>query len=783
MPTPEWRLKLDVPHSFAVEPGWSRALHANNFRTDAAETQGVWRDPVTGLVSLRPSFLDPNWDTQLRPLSSWRYSVNYWTTLKVGQEFTTGAANVLATQTPYEGVAPEARVLSLLVDVALVSIASALVADEMVWALESLFDLAEDEGFVLHWRMLIHGNRRYKNALKIQWDNIGLHLSLDGVMSVYRYDRANMTAEPVFVEDFQIGSPTELADKDSYLYFIPIAGYGLVVYHSGAGQKFAATTSTSQAGTTRGKLIRWQDEATTSGRRRLFRSSKVRIGLNKSIQVHYNLGFQGITYNASGTWLGEIFDPGYNPSLAPAALNSIRVPTGRGDATCTLRKPDNSGAWTGGADRQGRILATLTTLDTRYTPWLLGTFVGWAPVMNVRNTTPVLVDGDDGSLTRLEISHDEIGRVAGDAEIFAFSADLARIVERGDTTWQVERCDDPDAISPVWVVQGGGLASMEQPAQYFLDAGGGYYKAALTLSGMEKRFDEVHNLNTAFDGMSVGRAINTVLSCSGFEGLASTPAYANAVIIPGTPADSDDWKWGVNFGDSGEEIIKKLLLYLRTQRSEYRLRYDWSYATAPLWKGRWVLEKKPRDTSAGATWTITPFEDEVDEVERIIPFGGSEMHLFTLKPGPPEGNLLSPFGLTGTNPNKAERVPGTPIYNVASLTDPLSPDFLGRVKMIAPFFPEVADTDIININGRRMYDMVAHRRMETTLPLRDWHNALAPATQVKVRGIKPGESERSILFTTWVKRKTLLLELAEDGCMVPKATLACDDVWESNIDE
>ena len=778
MPSPKWRFKLDVPHSFATEPGFARALYASDFRTDSAATQGVWRDPVTNLVGLRPSFLTKQWYNNLKPLTSWRYSLAFWTTLKVQE----GVEGVLATQAS-PGAVSTGKVITLLRDLAVMDAGGGIDDDVMIWALESTFELASDEGFAINYRMMVGENTVFDNVLSVQWDNIGLHLGGNGILTVYRYDRADLTAAPVFVEDFQIATPTELTSKDSYLYFMPIAGYGLVVYHSGAGQKFAATTSSAQAGSTRGRLIRWTDEDDNAGHRRLFRPSTIAIGLNRSIKVHYKLTFQTITYNASGTWLGDILDPGYKPSIAPTVVSPSLVPTGRGSVSAALRKPDDSAAWTVGTDRQGRIKAQLTTGDTRYSPWILGLFVRWTPVMEVRGTTPVLLDDPDGTLQRLEVSQDDQGNTDGEVSFLAYSAALIKIVLRGDTTWQLERCDDPTAETPTWVVQAGGLAKMEQPYRYFIDSAGAYYAASFKLLGMEGRFAEVHNFGqTAFDGLSVGEAFNVVLTCSGFEPIALLPTYSTTVKIPGVPAGSDNWRWGANFGDTGDEVNKKLLFYLRTQRSEWRRRYDWAVATTPLWKGQWVLEKKPRDTSALATWTITPFADEVNEASRLIPFGGSSVELFTGRVSPPEGNLIAPFGLTGTNPNEGERVPGTPILNVASLSNPDSVDYLGRAVMIAPFFPEVADPQVININGRRIFDAASHRRHQTIVPLRDWHDGLTPAKQVKLRGLDP-DGDRAILYTGWCKRKTLLLELQEDGCTNPQVTLALDDIWEGDIDE
>jgi hypothetical protein len=90
--------------------------------------------------------------------------------------------------------------------------------------------------------------------------------------------------------------------------------------------------------------------------------------------------------------------------------------------------------------------------------------------------------------------------------------------------------------------------------------------------------------------------VGTVLSASGFPTLLSTPPEADEFRIP-IASDAKGWRWAPRPGDSGAEIIEKLLFMLRSQGVEFRLRYDWTAQG-------WVLERKP---AAIAAWTLTPY--------------------------------------------------------------------------------------------------------------------------------------------------------------------------------
>lgn len=766
-----WRLQLDVPHDFVVEPGYFRGIHSHDMRVNNDPTENVWKDPITGLVMLKPSFLDEYWLNGLKGLSNWTKVASFWEEIKPVQEASATSMAVLSTVNPSPGSNTSGwQLTSLMATIGIFAILSAITDDTLSWALESTFTLADDEGFVLYYRAMSHELRRHRNLMQIQWDNIGLHLGMDGILTVTRYNRASMSTTPELVEQLAICSPSELANREGYFYFIPVPDQGLLIYHSRTAQRLTSANSSAQAGSVRGHLIKWDTEDDGSGHRRLFRSSKIAVGLNHSGKILYNIGVHTISYAASGNYNDSRFDPGFKPSVAPASVAAIVLPTGRGSVSATLRNADNTGAWSAGTDRQGVIQLALSTSDSKYTPFVLGTYCYWDPIRATRATTAV----EPYSVQQIEITEDDLGRWEGSASLLLSGAAQEAIAERGDTTWQLDYTDDPEAPTPTYTTFAGGIARLEQDAAYKMDEGGGYYQTGWTLHGMEYLFGESHALlNSAFDGVTIADAINVILRSAGFAAITITGA-ATTTTIPAVP-EGENWRYGVQMGDSGEDMIRTLLFLLRRKNVEWRLRYDWS-------GGGWVMEQKPRDTSAGATWTLTPFEDEEDVPSRIVMMGGGKDG-FAIRVRPPEFNQFQPFGISGTNPNKANLVPGTPLVNPDSISDTSSPDYLGRVVYARPYFAEVTDVAEINLMGRRVFDAACHRRLIATIPLRDWHDGLAPATQVIVRGFTAGTTTRTDKHTLWVRRRTLRLDLTKDTGAAPGVEIVADSVWESGVDE
>lgn len=759
-----WRLRLDVPYDFPVEQGYVRATHCHNFRPGPGGMDGCWRCPVTGVVMLEPSFLNENFydGASWWPLTSWTHDVDYWQSIWRDPSLAAGTANFFSSVRP-----PTVGLINQLVDINTwtLTFVSGLTNDAMKWVLASTETLSRDESFVVHVRTLADEHHRYHNWFAVKFGRIGLAFRHNGIVRAYEYGDDD-TLEPTLIDEFQIATAGELANKEHQFAFIPMPGIGLVVYYLSASPHSKTRSSSALSGVSRGHVVRYSAIPDGAGAYYLHDGGEVLLGMGGwTVGKQMSFGFHRIRFAASGGFTDAVFDPGFKPTTDPDAADAIRVPNGRGTLFATLRNAKDDADWAAGTDRQGRMNFAMSTADSKYTPMLYGSYVRWLPVRATRDTTVV----DPEGVNALEFTEDDQGRFEGRADVRMETAAQRKIVERGDTTFVIERCDDPAAETPVWVTQSGGFARV-QPGARFRASG---YDATLELHGMEARFDEVTQvLDTAFDGVTPGDSINVVLTACGFTPIdaGDMPAAATAFAFP-TVSDTQEWKLGPQAGDHGSDIIYALLLFLRKQNQEFILRHDWDL-------GYHVLELRPKVDDEEYTWLLTAYCDEKDVDALTIPIGGPDGVLYELTPIPPEANLVQPYGIDSANSSDASRVPGTPLVNVASLGDPDSLDYLGRVVAVYPFFAPVADVPTINVMGRRVFEAISRHRAQILVKVDDYYHDLSPSTHCTIRGPLADQTRGTLWASLWVRRRTVRLE----KCVLTSVALALDSRWESEVD-
>src|SRR5688500_166329 len=75
----KYRLKLDVGETFSSTPGKIISKHHSEFWDEKDSFSGTWREPVTGVVMLKPNFYTPSSrHTDAVPITSMRRSADYW---------------------------------------------------------------------------------------------------------------------------------------------------------------------------------------------------------------------------------------------------------------------------------------------------------------------------------------------------------------------------------------------------------------------------------------------------------------------------------------------------------------------------------------------------------------------------------------------------------------------------------------------------------------------------------------------------------------------------------
>jgi hypothetical protein len=772
-PPVHWKLLLDVPYEFSVEPGYAHAKHAHDIRISQGDVSGVWQDPNTGLMMLEPSFIRNDFYTNSAcwvPLTSWIYSSNWWqevyraphpnVAVQVAKFYTTlnySNSNTIGLVNTY--------------GIAFTTLASSLATDTMTPVLCSNFNLSQDEGFVWFYNAITDEMHRFQNWFSLTWGGITLHFSATGTVRCYRHPGEDNTVAPTLFDQFEICTPGDIFNKDGYFVIVPVPGFGLNIYHSLSAQRMGAVQSSAMAGVTRGHLIPLPTVDTGSGYR-LLPSSPITVCVASDLRLTGHLfGFHRIRYTSGGTVRENVFDPKFKPTTAPDTTNGTLVPTVQKmaatvGASTVLRNALDTANWAAGVDRQARQKVTLTTSDSKYTPFLLGTYTKWAPVFSLRDTEPFSPD----KLHHLEITDSDDGRFEGMATVRIDGMIGRAAVERGDMTFTLLKSFDGGYT---WerMPHAGGFARVKGDVAVQWLNGLPSYTCQLQLADMWARFAEVHQLeDTAFDGLAVGEVINVILQCSGLGQVASVPAELSSTRLPEIPKDQN-WRFGSREGDSGDEVIRSVLQLVRKQYHEWLLLFDWPTNT-------WTVELKPRDTSAEGTWYLSPFSREASLAFQTICF--SEAHFAT---APPEANLIQPYGATDTDPKKGEKVPGTPIYNIPSLNDPTSPDYLGRVIMATPKFAPLKDVDgVFGINkmGRMVYDAACHRRLMATCVGHDYVDDLVPGTRVIIRS----QTDSGAVYdwqTMWLKRRTVLYNFEAEGEIKPNVTYHLDSQWEGDL--
>jgi hypothetical protein len=757
-----WRLKLDVPISQAIETGLIFSRYAKDFKSTKGGLVNTWACPHTGVVMLLPSVHTRDFGDDFKELGTFRIgdsAINFW-------RETRKSAQNLAMFTNRKPSASEPTDIELVVAAALQKIEeNEAEQDDLTWALESKFTLGVDEGFCIHYMGLTDELLRKNNWFYVQWDNVGIHVSQSGRVRVYKYaDRGNLNAAPEIVDDFEIAEPGDFLQKHGRFFFLPIPGYGLMMYHLEQTSKSSWYLSNSKQYTIGGShLIPWTARKVGS-HYRLFETSMVRIALNPYFQNI--IGYQKVTFPASGTFLDEVFDPGYKPSADPvdATVQYLQSFSGNfATVSGTLKNGANSDVWTAGTDRKARAQFNLATSDERYTPFVYGFGVQWAPVTLTRDTTPLTITtGYQDVLQRLEFTEDSEGHFEGSAVMKLQSAAGQAIAERGDCTFTIEySLNNTD-----WTVVNGGYGKFGKLKMMYHPDWGHYWDAPLYLHGMEERFEELyHRTGTAFDGMTILEAINLVLYTHGFAAIAEADAPGPAVLRRFPLSESGDFKFAPRPGDSGRAILRDCLLFLRHQYLEYKLKWNWA-------DQQWELLQRERNPSAA--WTLT-----VDTEN----FGSSiaRYKTFEIEPQPPEANLIIVQSAVKKDNKEPVLIQSQPLKNYESVTNSASVDYLGRTKEVvipADGLTTVAEADRL---ARTVFPRISHRNLTGKIEMPEGHANLNlyPDRQVIVE--IPGKSD----ITLWIKAMTIVIDASFHGPTPGVAnemqTLFVDEIWENEI--
>lgn len=782
----QWRLSFDVPVSYAVECGYAKSVNSADFNGELIDQQNTYHEPVSGLLMLRPSHITKGFSANFQCLNNWTYTAGFWQTATRAID---GLGNGACFMTYVKPATSGSTLVQMLTTIVIIALEAETGADNLINVLTSNFTLAADEGFCIHFDGIGDEMFKFRNFLGLRWADMFLHISSIGVCQVYQYPRnpdgsINLTATPTLTYTFTFSSPGELTGGLNTIWLQPIPGRGVLFSHNQQGEKsLISLTKATHAGT----VIPWPTTTTSAGPV-VMAASNVNIAMNPYNPVRL-FGFQNVRFPASGTFIDSPFDCKFSRSITPGDVTALAADTPSQRtavtaASATLIEATTSSTWVVG-DGQGRISMALSSSNPVYTPMVYGSGIRWQPVMTARATTQTF----PAALLSLEYSITDDYRFDGKASCLMNTAAQRLICERGDTTWLLERSDDSGVT---WVTVSGGLASVDC-LEANIDTSGMYYIANFTLRDSNDRLRENYvYLETAFDELLLIDAINLALLAAGYNainpGLASNagnspfdvgndplsaplaapplaqiPTAFLTIRLP--PTGTAQWTFSPRVGDSSEHCVDQFLFLARQQNVEYRLRFDWPTQV-------WFIDQKPRDTSTSGTWTLTAYADENNVATQTLYY-----ETLTMYPTRPEANSVTCVSVnTGTATQDPQSIRSQALINKASLTDPTSVDYLGRVigeEFQVENFQFQSDVDIM---ARRVFDATAHRRMKAKLTSPKFSASLLPSTQVNVRA-QDAAGVRETLFTAWIKRLTVKIENNEQETV----DYELDTVWAGEL--
>ena len=741
-----YRLTLDVPYRFVVRPAYERAAHCVDLAPESIEN--LYHDTGAGVLILTPSTLDHRWRENTVPISQINKQATYW------REVYRSAREASENPARFMGSVLRANQDRTQIEWYILIAIEAIRAGQLLrWVAETQFQLQRDEGWAVHIQCADDEYTREGDYWYAQWDRYALRMDTAGNLAFFRYpDRNDLQQPPKLVAQWYSGvsSPVRSAVSVAAIPLPPLGVLVLTVVSGGARLVQTAATSTTRQ-IVSSKLVPLPEDAENIGTTEsplysLCRPSPLRLAVN----IMYNpiVAFERVRYPASGTLTEKPFDVPPINAQVPEAVPIVAL-THKQSASVSFER-ESSGSWVAWNDAQSptqaRGIVQLTTDNPIYTPVVVGYFMRCAPLVAQRDTTPVLAE----RVLELELTKDEYAREEGYADCLLESDATRRIAQRGDTTYRLEyRMRDADP----WQTLSEGFAIVESITPMRRRPDRFPYRVRFALKGMWSRFGEIFQLaSTAFDGVVLGDAFNKLLEGCGFEAIASPPAALQNLRMPAAPAGDtgSGWRYAPRVGQSGEEILRTLLLFATATGSEWRLRWDYN-------AGAWTLEQKPDGLPA---WALLD-AGSVDPALRQYRY--SELEIV---PKPPEANIIYVEGATA--PSKEGERLVVVLVNEDSLTEPDSLDYLGRYKLLRVQADTLSDVESVQRLAERLYDAAARHATEAQarLPLPPVYDTALLELLSPPRRVQVMESS-TVLLDGWIKRATLTVS----GGSQPRAEL------------
>ena len=809
-----WRVTLDEPSTHAITPGFSqtvRPIEAPNTPTpdgDLAYLRNCMLDPATGRLMLTPLHLTDNHQGADIPWSQLTAAGN-------AREVQRSSIAMLdPLYVPQQGVAYTAGGFSATLSPGLAlpsdsgvpnGIISSLANDTLFWMIKSNFNLADNEGWGFTLDTSTDELTRYANLLAGSWDDICIHLSGTGILTAWLYSDPNakgVAANLKRVQQYQIAGWSDLLHRPLNIDFIPVTGAGLLIMLSGptGPSPYVHRSNAGQRATT-AFMLPWQDiaEPSQAGTNPLvLLSSAFTVGLSPLIS--YTILFHKVAYSTSnaGEALTQLVDVHYPPTGPPGSNEGDLAPTCRGwnfdasapDAagtvtamTAIMTDPDNPDTdWSQTEiEQQFRLKITLATSDSRYTPFLAGVEVRWAPEFATRDAglTSTAPDGslvpgllllnnasDDPTadfVRKLEWQEDEYRQFNGTLTWRASSPAARRIAERGDCSIAIYT--SPDAVN--WTLFRRGFT---MPNSFEVDvirslAPSRAYDVTFRFAGFEELLDESHFLGKAsVASKTIWDACRETLLMCRQPWLPDSAKPADPVwdtMLAPTNTQNQP-RWAPRENETGRQMLQNYLLLIRTETSEWFCYYDYAADT-------WAFAQK-----AGYPLSDPPVASDIHSGDEPVELN-RESTFLKLHPERPECNFIQAYSVDGNaQPGLAGNlILSSTLVNARSIDDPTSIEWLGRAIAEMLRVPNLTDANRANLYVSKLAQLAFPRRLRATVKLRGYDETVVCPSLAQWTW-QDGSGD---IWYFWVKRRTI--EVEQDN--VEWTTLELDTVWQGDI--
>jgi len=214
-------------HDDLVESGWGKTLSARQFVTEQPLDPGLWREPITGALMLRPAPMGAAWresdayeDEKMVAFAFHRQAA-FWETIYTKPD---SADPFLSTVYP-AGLSASEIALETSFDVSDLATPD---GEDIVVALQSVENLIANQGLYLECRHFGFDFEKASNYLILAFGQYGLRLQTDGIAALFKQTEDGWTA----LQEMRFCGQSEQHGHSMSLLILPVLGNRLHFYFS-----------------------------------------------------------------------------------------------------------------------------------------------------------------------------------------------------------------------------------------------------------------------------------------------------------------------------------------------------------------------------------------------------------------------------------------------------------------------------------------------------------------------------------------------------------------------